>query len=709
MPLYFQYILIQWPISHQFKNKQIIFALKGGGRWHAWFIRQFRTLIILLVLSIGRNGVFAQKTYTHKSQAQKSQALKSHPLKSNPLNAHPDKLNHVKSEAVDSAAEGTMLNEVKDRDQVAIDSALNGWWTASMQNHEQRISWWREAKFGMFLHWGVYSEAAGAWQGKPVPGYAEHLMRIKKIPRSVYLNLAHHFNPVQFNADTWVKQAKKAGMRYLIITAKHHDGFAMYDSKVSDYNIVKQSAYHKDPMVALSAACKKYGLKFGFYYSHAFDWEHPDAPGNDWDYDNPGGDKKIGGEKWYDNHPEWLPRIQRYVNEKAIPQIKELIQKYHPDILWFDTPHKLPLSENLRILKAIRATDTASEIVINGRLARISGRNFGDYQNTADRPAAFYPVQGDWEAIPTTNESYGYSKFDLSHKPASHFIRLLASAASRGGNLLMNIGPMGSGAFDPKDIKILNGIGAWMAKNDSSIYGTQRSPLPLQSWGVITTKANKIFLHVFEWPKDGHLYVGGLKSPVNKAYLLANQREIISVKRINPLDIMLKLPTRAEDDDTANTVIVLELKDHAPTIQADSLRYVSTNISLSRLLAYDATQHGGKFGFGDGKANRYYVSGWKSKDQYVEWTFRTDFPAQFNIQIKYVSDVASGGRYMMSLDDYQVNRVVDHKPSEKNHTDDGGTVDLPAGIHHLTIKAEAITGPELMKLLEIQLRPLQKD
>jgi len=691
MQLYSPYIPIQCANNGKDKYKYAFYEPNSNRLNYAHIIGQFCTLAIFVVLSMASNAVIAQNTHIQNTR-----------LQNNDL----ENQNKVITQAADSAAEGAMLNEVKTRDQQAIDSAINGWWTASMQNHDQRIRWWREAKFGMFLHWGVYSEAAGEWKGKRVPGYAEHLMRIKKIPRSVYLDLTHHFNPVDFDADKWVKQAKQAGMRYMIITAKHHDGFAMYDSKVSDYNIVKQSAYHKDPMVALSAACKKYGLKFGFYYSHAFDWEHPDAPGNDWDYNNPGGDKKIGGEQWFDNHPEWLPRIQRYVNEKAIPQIKELIQKYHPDILWFDTPHKLPLSENLRILKAIRATDTASAIVVNGRLARTAGRNFGDYQNTADRPAEFYPVLGDWEAIPTTNESYGYSKYDLSHKPASHFIRLLASAASRGGNLLMNIGPMGNGRFDPKDIKILNGIGAWMAKNGSSIYGTQRSPLPLQSWGVITTKANKIFLHVFEWPKDGHLYVGGLKSPVNKAYLLANQKKIIPVKRINPLDIMLQLPTQAVDHDSVNTVIVLELKVLPTTIQADSMRYISTNIPLSRLLAYDATQHGGKFGFGDGKINRYYVNGWKTTKQYLTWTFRTDFPSQFNIQIKYVTDADSGGRYTLVLDGHQINRVVKYNPSTKNNTDNGGKVYLPVGIHHLKINAAAISGSELMKLLEIQLRPL---
>ncbi|WP_232335586.1 alpha-L-fucosidase [Mucilaginibacter arboris] len=167
-------------------------------------------------------------------------------------------------------------NTVNVRDKRAMDEATNGWWTASMKTHDARIAWWRDARFGMFIHWGIYSLPGGEWKGKKVSGYAEHLMRKEKIPRTEYLELAHHFNPVKFNADEWVKTAKNAGMRYLIITAKHHDGFAMFNSDVSDYNVVKQTAWKHDPMVDLSAACKKYGLKFGFYYSHAFDWEDPE-------------------------------------------------------------------------------------------------------------------------------------------------------------------------------------------------------------------------------------------------------------------------------------------------------------------------------------------------------------------------------------------------------------------------------------------------
>jgi alpha-L-fucosidase len=593
-----------------------------------------------------------------------------------------------------------MFNNAKARDKQAIDEAVNTWWTASMRNHEERIAWWRQGKFGMFMHWGIYSLPAGEWKGKKVGGYAEHLMRKERITRNEYLQVAHKFNPVKFDAEEWVKNAKNAGMRYILITSKHHDGFAMYPSQVSDFNINKQTPFKRDPMAELSAACKKYGLKFGFYYSHAFDWEHPDAPGNDWEYKNPGGDSGLyGGVNWYDVHPELLPKAKKYVDEKAIPQIKELLTKYHPDILWFDTPQKLPLSENIRILKAIRETD--SNVVVNGRLVRSAGANFGDYKNTADRPAEFYPVTGDWEAIPTTNESYGYSKYDSSHKPVGHFVRLLASAASRGGNLLMNIGPKGDGTFDTRDLNILQGIGKWMDKNSESIYGTKAGPLPLQSWGVSTAKNNKLYLHIFNWPKDGKLIVGGLKSTPTSISFLAT-KQTLSATRLNDKDLVIALPKTPVD--TINAVIVLDFKNK---IDVDTVRYVSTNIPLTRLLAYDGTQHGKGFGFGDGKTDRYYVDGWKNKEQSLSWRFRTGERATFKVNLRYLVSSESGGIFQMTVGPkFSYTKRVSYVKKATIVQEEIGTVELLMGFNEINIYPVEISKSELMKLFEVQLIPV---
>jgi alpha-L-fucosidase len=494
-------------------------------------------------------------------------------------------------------------------------------------------------------------------------------------------------------------------MRYFIITAKHHDGFALYDSKVSTFDLTDQSAFKRDPLAELAAAARKHGIKFGFYYSHAFDWEHPNAPGNDWEYNNPGGDKNLfGGTAWYDAHPALLPAARKYVDEKAIPQITELLTKYNPDILWFDTPHKLPLSENIRILKAIREVDT--NVVINGRLVRSAASNFGDYRNTADRPAEFYPVKSEspfagWEAIPTTNESYGYHKYDSSHKSIDHFVKLLASAASRGGNLLMNIGPRGDGSFDQEDISILSGIGAWMEKNGESIYGTKAGPLPLQSWGVSTYKNRKLYLHIFDRPIDNKLYVGGLLSPIAVAYVLDTKKRLAVMKQ-GDKDIVIdisKIPV-----DPLHTVIVLELKDEPVT---NSIRVVFDNIPVTRMLAFDARQQGTGFSFGDGKTNRYFVENWKSTEQQLHWTFRTINPGKYKIVIKYIaSGETAGGAYHLTLDKDRQQHSVKTGPGVQ--TGELLIASINAGIHQLSISPAKIDKTELMKLLEIQLIPIKK-
>ncbi|WP_316813756.1 alpha-L-fucosidase [Pedobacter heparinus] len=589
-----------------------------------------------------------------------------------------------------------MFNRAQQRDQKAIDEARNGWWKNSMKTHDERIQWWREARFGMFIHWGVYSVPAGEWKGKAVKGYSEHLMRKEKISRADYLDLAHTFNPLKFNAAEWISTAKKAGMRYFIITAKHHDGFAMYDSRVSGFNVVKQSPFKRDPMAELAAAAKKQGMKFGFYYSHAFDWEHPDAPGNDWEYNNPGGDKLLGGANWFDSHPEWLPKAAKYVDEKTIPQIKELINKYHPDILWFDTPHKLPLSENIRILKAIRETDP--NIVVNGRLVRSATGNFGDYVNTGDRPAELLTVAGDAEAIPTTNESYGYSKHDNSHKSAKFFIQLLANSASRGANLLMNIGPKGDGSFDTRDTRILDSIGNWLSQNGQSIYGTERGQLPIPAWGVSTQKGRQIYLHVFNWPRDGNLELGGLKTEVSKAWFLTDKsKKPLQVKRLDATTLNIGLPLKSPG--SPDVVIVLETKGK---IETDTARLIAANVKLNRFLVFDAKVHG-KMGFGDGKTDKYYVTGWKNKADYLSWDLRALKPGKYNVVAKYIGE-EGGGSYEVEIGGFKRQLEV---LAEKYVAHDMGMADIAPGTQVLTVKPIAIKDAELMRLLEIQLIPVR--
>ena len=581
------------------------------------------------------------------------------------------------------------------------DSPEVQWWRDSRTNLDERLAWFRDARFGMFIHWGVYSGLGNQFQGRRGGGYAEHIQRILKIPIPVYRQeVAGKFDPTNFDADAWVQLARDAGMKYIVITAKHHDGFAMWPTKVNDYNVMDATPWHHDPMADLKAACDKYGIKFGFYYSQAFDWGNSNAPGNDWDYHNPGGDKKLGGTDWWTTKPEFMASARKYVDTKAIPQLRELIRLYHPAILWFDTPGKLPPSENLRIMKAVREADP--DVVISGRLVH----GWGDYDDTTDRPANFPPHDGDWEGIPTTDESYGWNPFDNLHKPPSHFIQLLAKASARGGNLLLNIGPMGDGDIDPKDVAILKGIANWWKVNGDSIRGTTRTPLPVQTWGESTRKGNLLYLHVFSWPTNGQLVVGGLKSDATTAYLLASasseagatsQAGNFQVRRINPLDVSISVPTDAPDK--VDSVVVLQC---AGDIVADTNRLLQPEFPVEILRAFDGELQGG-LRFGPGKKTDDVVLNWTKTSQSVTWLARLEKPAAYEVLANYDSaEDSAGGLFTVNLGSQSLDSTVQPDASQPASL---GHVMLGPGTFEIKVSADKINGDELFRLRSLELKP----
>jgi len=557
---------------------------------------------------------------------------------------------------------------------------------------DARVAWHREARFGCFVHWGVYSGPAGMWKGQASGTYSEHLMRYLKIPRAVYLEeIARPFNPTAFDAEAWVKLMHDAGMRYLVITAKHHDGFAMYPSEVSDYNLTKVTPFKRDPMAELSAACRKYGLKFGFYYSHAWDWEHPDAVGNAWDYGAPGGDSN-----WWEKRPDLVPRAAKYIEEKAIPQIRELIAKYHPDILWFDTASKTPPELCRRVLEATRAA--GPNVVIN---SRIGGGPFGDYRSTADRPEYFPEVFVHWEAIPTTNESYGYKPADTSHKPPAHFIRLLAQAVGKGGNILMNIGPRGDGVIDPKDQEILRGIGSWMQRHGESIYGCDRSPLPPQSWGTSTRKPGKLYLHVFDWPADGRLVVAGLRSTPLTARVLGGGD--VAIARRDGDDLEIALPSTAPD--AIDSVLVL---DFPAQIATDRAIRIGSDAGTVRLHVMDGRLDGPGIRYGDGKTGRDVVEEWSNPAGTATWVVRVPQAGRFKAAVQYGTEgAANRGSFTLEVAQQSLaGTVTPTAEPARFRTDVLGELTLSAGEHTLVLRPKEIAGGNLMRLRQLELTPV---
>jgi len=316
----------------------------------------------------------------------------------------------------------------------------------------------QDDKFGLFIHWGLYSQAAGEWKGKPSRG-GEHFMLYERIPLKEYALIANDFNPVDFNAEEWVKTAKHAGMKYIVYTTKHHDGFAMYDSKCSDYNIVKKTPFKRDPLKELAEACKKEGIKLGLYYSLGRDWEDPDVPTN-WP-------EKAGRSNTWDYPDEDAKVLSRYIERKVKPQLKELLTGYGDiAMMWFDTYELVTKEQSKEIRELIKSLQP--HCLINNRI----GGGMGDYAIVEQKLMDKIDSRP-WEACITMGRNWGYNKFDTIYKSPEELIRHLADIVSKGGNLLLNIGPTGKGDFPVQTKPGLEACRKWLKTNGEAIYGTR--------------------------------------------------------------------------------------------------------------------------------------------------------------------------------------------------------------------------------------------
>lgn len=400
---------------------------------------------------------------------------------------------------------------------------------------DPRLNWWREAKFGMFIHWGLYAIPAGQWKGEAIPGIGEWIMHRARVPVAEYEPLARQFNPVKFDAAEWVSLAKRAGQKYLVITAKHHDGFCMFDSKVTDYDVVDATPFRRDPMKELAAECERQGIRLCFYYSQTQDWHHPDGDGNDWDYDE--------STKDFDGY------VQNYVR----PQVRELLTNYGPiGLIWFDTPKRITLEQSTSLVDLVHEIQPAC--LVNGRV----GNHNGDYASTRDNVIPSELLALDWETPATINNTWGYKKDDHNWKSSQDLIRKLVDIVSKGGNYLLNVGPTAEGVIPRPSVDRLLAIGRWLEVNGESIYATRPGPVQGLHWCRTTAKPGKVYLHVFDWPMRGEVRVPGLRATVNRAYLLADpSRESLPITS-QPDCLIVRGPARAPDAD--DTVVVLEIE-----------------------------------------------------------------------------------------------------------------------------------------------------
>jgi alpha-L-fucosidase len=414
----------------------------------------------------------------------------------------------------------------------------------------ERTKWWRDAKFGMFIHWGLYAVPAGEWKGQEVDGYAEWVMFHHEIPVAEYEKLAGKFNPVKFNADEWVGLAKAAGMKYMVITSKHHDGFAMFDSKVSNYDIVERTPYGRDVIGALAGACKRSGVKFGCYYSIDRDWHEYDAASNEHEQDN----------RW--DWPDVSKKdFNKYLARKAMGQVEEILTQYKPDIMWFDGIGMKTDEQNARIVKLVRQLQPTC--LINSRLDTYKlPTEWGDYTSMDDNVVPPNYRGGGWENPGTIGESYGYHKYDDDWKGPAEIIEMLVDIVSKGGNYLLNVGPKPDGTIPAEAVSTLRAVGRWMDKYSESIYGTSASPIGLPEWGRCTAKGNKLYLHVFDWPNTGELVVREIEGKVKRAYMLADPgKKGLGFAQSSNGDVVVRIRSAgAELLDPSDTVVVLEIE-----------------------------------------------------------------------------------------------------------------------------------------------------
>ncbi|WP_263384117.1 alpha-L-fucosidase [Granulicella arctica] len=440
--------------------------------------------------------------------------------------------------------------------------------TETPAQRDARMAWWRDARFGMFIHWGLYSIPAGVWKGHADPEIGEWIMNHESIPVADYKALATQFNPTAFNAHDIVALAKSAGMKYIVITAKHHDGFAMFDSKADPFNIVAATPYHRDPLKELAAECKKQGLKLGFYYSQDQDWT---APG--------GAAYKTGNHDLPSHH--WDPAAQDgsfadYLHKKAIPQMEELLTNYSTDfpvVIWFDTP-----TDDMTPALAgeiVALLNKHPNLIWNNRLG-------GGYKGDTETPEQFIPPNGypglDWESCMTMNDTWGYKTNDTNFKSTETLIRNLVDIASKGGNYLLNIGPDSHGTVPAPEVERLQQVGKWTAVNGAALYGTHPTLFGAETGSYSTTEKDKkgqpkfnttwewrsttapdkIYITLFKWPGSTfHLDMKDAKSPrtVTSAYLLADKSHKALKVTHTGTAIDVALPSQALDP--IATVLVL--------------------------------------------------------------------------------------------------------------------------------------------------------
>jgi alpha-L-fucosidase len=560
-----------------------------------------------------------------------------------------------------------------------------------------RMAWWREARFGMFIHWGATTVLDSNWKGEI--GDGTWILHKAHVPVSEYKAALKAFNPVKYDPDAWARAAKEAGCGYVVLVARHHDGFCNWDSKVSEFDVAN-TAWKKDLIKPLAEACRRQGLKFGLYYS-ILDWTHPDyAPRQAWN------DEPL---------PEGGARYERFV-EYVRAQITELITAYQPDILWFDGEwDKSWTSEHAAALEAM-IRSLKPDIIVNNRIGKgrtgLAGLTApgspkaGDYA-TPEQEVPVRAIPGlDWESCMTMGDAWFFRTSDHGWKPAARLIRTLCDVAGKGGNLLLNVGPTPEGEFPQESQERLRAIGEWMRANGESIRGTSAGPFTGLAWGSCTARAmdggSKLYLQVFDWPEKNVLTVPGLRSSVRRAFLLSDPSKELATKHEGD-DVDITLPPRPAGGGEGPVVVVLEVPgkmdvlpfairvgaDRPAVLDAESAVIDGRTLRIERL---------------DGKPNLAY---WSVAKDAASWPIRVEKAGKYRVEMEYsCADVSAGNAFVLTVGGAKLEGEVAATGAWKDFkTETIGTMEIGAGDSEVRLSPRGELKRGLMNLRAIRLTP----
>ncbi len=544
---------------------------------------------------------------------------------------------------------------------------------------DRRMRWWREARFGMFIHWGVYAVPAGEYNGEQVGGIGEWIMNTARIPVSAYRAFARRFNPTSFDAEAIVRLAKTAGMKYIVITTKHHDGFALFSTSVSDWCFQGATPFRRDPIAELAAACRRHGIRLGFYYSQAQDWINGGSSCNGF----------------------WDAAQQRdmdsYIDRIAVPQVRELLTRYGrgvPAVLWWDTPCDMTPERASRLVSLL---SLQPGIIHNNRLG-------GGYAGDTETPEQHIPASAmkhrDWETCMTLNDTWGFKRSDTNWKSAATLVHNLIETASKGGNYLLNIGPDATGAVPEASVERLQAVGAWMRINGEAIYGTTAGPLQNLPWGRCTARPGRLYLCVTDWPANGRLAAPLLVS-VRRAWLLARPRTTLTTE---PTDEGLLIHVPKESPSPYAGVIVLDIRGDVQLteriVSVDQTGLLTLNVQDARILGDTL-----RLETIDGLPSAGF---WTNPNDSLEWRVRGLSPGAYDVVLTYACHPAnSESRCVLNAGTARIAFDIQATASWSDfETRTAGRIRIrDSAVTHIGLRATAMPRGAVMNLRQIILQP----